>query len=128
MLKPFSLIFFVAVMVWMGAIFVSADPQTRMDRFCIPVEFARRAATGGMGLVDDGWGASTNKFFDNMHYGCRYVMWRMFYEEEWDKAQQKKPAARPEVRPQEAAPAKSDRRMSGKEQDKVEGEKPQKSE
>ena len=94
MLKPFSLIFVVAVMVWFGAIFISSDPQVRMDRTCIPVEFAKRAATGGMGLVDDGWGQSTEKFFNNMHYGGRFVLWRMFFEQDWEEAQSK-PAVRP---------------------------------
>ena len=103
MLKPFSLVFFIAVMVWIGAILISSDPQTRMDRFCIPVEYSDRASTSGMQLVDAGWGESTHKFFQNMHYGCRFVVWRMFYEEEWERAKGAKPAARIE-----SAPAKNE--------------------
>jgi len=88
MLKPFSLIFFILVMAWIGAIFVSSDPQVRMDRTCVPVEYMDKAGTGGMQLVDPVWGQATHKFFENMQYGCRFVVWRVFYEDEWKKAQQ----------------------------------------
>lgn len=88
MLKPFSLIFFIMVMAWIGAIFISSDPQVRMDRTCVPVEYMDKAGTGGMQLVDPTWGQATHKFFENMQYGCRFVVWRMFYEEDWKRAQQ----------------------------------------
>lgn len=88
MLKPFSLIFFIAVMVWMGGIFVSTDPQVRMDRTCAPVEYMDKAGSGAMQLIDPGWGHATHIFFENMQYGCRFVVWRVFYEEDWKRAQQ----------------------------------------
>ena len=88
MLKPFRLIFFVLIMAWFGSIFVTTDPQVRMDRTCVPVEYMDRAGTAGMQLVDASWGAATHQFFQNMHYGCRFVVWRVFYEEDWNRATQ----------------------------------------
>lgn len=86
MLKPFSLVFFILVMAWLGAIFVTSDPQKRIERTCSPVEYVDKAASSGMQLVDAAWGSSTHNFFVNAHYGCRFVVWRMFYEEEWQKS------------------------------------------
>ena len=86
MLKPFSLLFFVAVMAWFGAIFLPSDPQVRMDRTCIPVSYIDKGATAAMQLVDAGWGEGTHEFFENIHYGCRFVVWRVFYEDAWNRA------------------------------------------
>ncbi len=93
MLKPFSLIFFVLVMVWFGSIFITTDPQVRMDRSCVPVSIVDKAATSGMMLLNDGWATGTHKLFEEAHYGCRFIIWRMFYEEDWQKARQAQQAA-----------------------------------
>lgn len=85
MLKPFSLIFFVAVMVWLGSIFITTDPQERMDRSCVPVQVTDKAATAAMQLIDTGWGQATHQMFQNLHYGCRFVIWRVFYEDDWNR-------------------------------------------
>lgn len=110
MLKPFSLIFFILVMVWAGSILVTSDAHKRIDRTCIPVEYADIGATSAMTLVDQGWGDSTHRFFTRMHYGCRYVIWSMFYEREWKdyqntQRQQAQPAQA--VAPASAASAAS---------------------
>lgn len=88
MFKPFSLVFFIAVLAWIGSVLITTDPQKRIDRFCVPVEYTDRAATSGMQLLDASWGASTHKFFENIQYGCRFVVWKMFYEEEWNRSRE----------------------------------------
>ena len=94
MLKPFSLIFFILVMVWCGAILITSDAQKRIDRTCLPVEYADVGATAAMSLIDQGWGEGTHTFFARMHYGCRYVVWSMFYEKDWERYQRESaPAA-----------------------------------
>lgn len=85
MWKPFSMIFFVLCMVWFGSILVTTDPQLRMDRACVPIHYMDKAGTSAMTLVDKGWGETTNKFFQDFHYGCRFVVWRVFYEEDWQR-------------------------------------------
>ena len=93
MFKPFSLIFFVLVMVWMGSILITSDPQKRMDRACVPIEYADKGATAVMSLLGREWGEGTHKLFVKTHYGCRYVIWTMFYEEEWNRRAQQAPAS-----------------------------------
>lgn len=86
MLKPFSILFFIASMVWFGAILITTDPQSRMDRTCVPVEYAKRASTAALLLVNDEWAQGSDKMFNELLYGCRFVIWRMFYESDWDKS------------------------------------------
>jgi hypothetical protein len=88
MLKPFSLIFFVVVMVWLGSIFVSTDPQVRLERSCSPVVVMDRVGTSAMQVLHSSWGPPTHEFFGAIHYGCRYVVWSVFYEDDWRRAQQ----------------------------------------
>ena len=86
MFKPFSILFFIASMVWFGSILITTDPQARMDRTCIPVDYAKRATTAGMLLVNDEWSQESDKLFDKWLYGCKFVIWRMFYENDWNKS------------------------------------------
>ena len=86
MFKPFSILFFIASMIWFGSILITTDPQARMDRTCIPVDYAKRATTAGLLLVNDEWSQESDKLFDKWLYGCKFVIWRMFYESDWDKS------------------------------------------
>jgi len=85
--KPLSMAFFVACMAWFVAIFASTDPQVRMDRTCLPVEYSGRVGTSSMMLIKADWAAPTHEFFEGVNYGCKFVLWRMFYEESWNSAQ-----------------------------------------
>ena len=87
MWKPLSMAFFVACMAWFVAIFASTDPQVRMDRTCLPVEYSGRVGTSSMMLIKADWAAPTHEFFEGVNYGCKFVLWRMFYEESWNSAQ-----------------------------------------
>jgi hypothetical protein len=79
--------FFVACVAWFVAIFASTDPQVRMDRTCLPVEYSGRVGTSSMMLIKADWAAPTHEFFEGVNYGCKFVLWRMFYEESWNSAQ-----------------------------------------
>lgn len=87
MFKPFSIAFFVLAFVWFGSILITTNPQSRMDRSCVPVTLMDKVASAGMQVLNDPWGESTHKFFERTHYACRYVVWKTFYEEDWNRAQ-----------------------------------------
>lgn len=79
--------FFVACVAWFVAIFASTDPKVRMDRTCLPVEYSGRVGTSSMMLIKADWAAPTHEFFEGVNYGCKFVLWRMFYEESWNSVQ-----------------------------------------
>jgi len=105
MLKPFGVAFFVLCMVWFGAILITTDPQERIDRACTPVLLADRAMSSSMQLINESWGVSTHNAFEDVHFGCRFVVWRVFYEQDWNKAQAASlPSATHEPTPQGQGP------------------------
>jgi hypothetical protein len=85
--KPFSLIFFILVLAWLGSIFITSNPETRMDRTCVPIKYMDKAGTAGMQLFNADWGLPTHEFFEKVNYGCRFIVWRVFYADDWNKAQ-----------------------------------------
>ena len=87
MWKPLSMAFFVVCVAWFISIFSSTDPQVRMDRTCLPVEYSGRVGTSSMMLIKADWAPPTHEFFEGVTYGCKFVLWRMFYEESWNSAQ-----------------------------------------
>ena len=87
MWKPLSMAFFVVCVAWFISIFASTDPQVRMDRTCLPVEYSGRVGTSSMMLIKADWAPPTHEFFEGITYGCKFVLWRMFYEESWNSAQ-----------------------------------------
>jgi hypothetical protein len=87
MLRPFALIFFVMVFGWLGWTALPSDAQVRMARACFPVNAAGNLTTSAVMLVHRDWGVDSQDMFDQAAYGCRYMLWRAFYEEEWRAAQ-----------------------------------------
>lgn len=83
MLKPFSLIFFVAVMIWVGSILVTTKPTERMDRGCFPMEVLDRTLTSGLLLVNASWAPGGHELFQSWTAGCKFVVWKIFYESDW---------------------------------------------
>ena len=87
MWKPFSVIFFILCMVWLGSIVVTTDSQARLERACGPTALVDKAATAVGELVDSSWGDATHQFFvKHIEYGCSYIVWRMFYQDDWQRA------------------------------------------
>jgi hypothetical protein len=86
MWQPLSMAFFVACVAWFISIFASTDPQVRMERTCLPLEYGGRIGTSSMMLIKADWAGPTNEFFEGVNYGCKFVIWRMFYEDSWNSA------------------------------------------
>ena len=88
MFKPFSFLFFVAVMCWIGAILITTQPQARMDRACSPISVLGVAVEAGAGLVNEDVARTARAWFETGTYGCKHVVWSVFYRDAWMRAQQ----------------------------------------
>lgn len=84
MFKPFAFIFFILIMVWCGAILITTSAQERMNRACIPIDYTGKASSAAMLLINDDWSVSTQQIFEKWSYGCKFVIWRLFYEDTWN--------------------------------------------
>jgi hypothetical protein len=80
-LKPFSMIFFIAVMVWIGSIFVTSDPQTRIERACVPATFADKVLVAVVQVIHEPYAMGAHEMMLAVEYGCRFTVWKTFYEE-----------------------------------------------
>lgn len=81
--------------VWFIGIFIVTSPQDRMEKACAPVGWMGSVATSMSMLfnVDEKTLQGTKGFFVSGEYGCKFTVWRLFYEEDW-KAEQAAEAKR----------------------------------
>jgi len=93
MFKPFSLLFFIAVFTWIVRIFLVTDGSERIERSCTPVEILGQVTISATALVADQYTGNMQATMNQWVYGCRYVVWRSFYEEDYLRYQTESEAA-----------------------------------
>jgi hypothetical protein len=93
--------FMVSILIgwWVIAIFVVTSPQERLERTCAPVAWTGKVATSMSMLfnVNEGGLNATAVAFDNATYGCKFTVWRLFYEEDFKKSQAERQKAQEEA-------------------------------
>lgn len=96
------MIFFIAVMVWIGGIFVTSDPRTRIDRACVPVTFADSLLVAVVQVIHEPYAMGAHEMMLSVEYGCKFTVWKTFYEERELAGQVGQPqsTASPKVVPQ----------------------------
>lgn len=94
----FGFLISIAMGMWVVGIFVVTNPQERMERTCAPVHWTGKVATSMSMLfnVSEGALTSTSNAFDNATYGCKFTVWRLFYEEDFKTEQAGKQRAEEE--------------------------------
>jgi hypothetical protein len=83
MFKPFALFFFVITLVWAGSILVTTDPYERLHRSALPIALVGKGAVAVAVQVEPSWAAPVYNFFLKAEHGFKYMLWSIFYEEEW---------------------------------------------
>ncbi len=86
MFKPFALFFFVINLVWAGAILITTDPHARLHRAALPIALTGKATVAVVVQVEPDWAAPVYNFFLKTEHGFKYMLWSVFYEEEWRAA------------------------------------------
>lgn len=115
-------IFGLTILGFLLWIVFSSDPSERITRTCKPVAWVGNAATSVAALTSPTYQRSVDGWFKGLDYGCRYSVWRMFYQEEYSAWEQdnKDPgeAESTEDTPAKDGAAKGDK---GQTTDKTEG-------
>jgi len=83
--KPFELILFVAVMAWVGWVFIAETPMERLDHTCRPVNWIGRAASSLVSIVSIEGEEKTAAFFDDRVHNCKMFMWKQFYQVRYEE-------------------------------------------
>lgn len=81
--KPFAFIFYIAVMIWVGSIFIADGPLMRIQRTCSPIDWSGRVVSSIVALGSGEYEMATRVWFDNRTQDCRFVIWRQVYEKEY---------------------------------------------
>lgn len=97
----------IPVLCFVFWVFTAPIPSTRIERFCEPINWIGNVATSSTALAVEGHTATTVRWSDKLNYSCKYMVWRLFYQEAYNKAVDAGlvPAANAPVRP---APAEAE--------------------
>lgn len=67
-------------------VFTAPLPQTRIERVCQPIHWVGNVVTSTTALTTDNHTATSVRWSDKLNYSCQYMVWRLFYQEEYNEA------------------------------------------
>jgi hypothetical protein len=85
--KEFWGLLFLAFVGW---VLVAGNPTTRIENVCRPIGWTGNVTTSLAALVLPDQQVKVQSWFNKLEYGCRYTVWRLFYQDaynEWVQTQ-----------------------------------------
>lgn len=79
--KEFWGLVFLSFVVW---IFIAGTPEKRIENACRPIGWGGNVITSLSALVMPNQQQATQSWFNKMEYGCRYLTWRLFYQDAYN--------------------------------------------
>lgn len=76
----------VPVLFFIVWVFAAPVPQDRITRTCEPINWVGNVATSTTALSADGHTATTARWSDKLNYSCKFMVWRLFYQDDYNKA------------------------------------------
>lgn len=64
---------------------LAPTPSQRIVRTCTPINWGGNLVVSITQLVTPKYQASVQHAFEKLDYGCRFSLWRLFYEKEYLK-------------------------------------------
>jgi hypothetical protein len=83
--KEFWGLVFLAFVVW---IFMASDGQARIARTCRPLLWTGNVAVSLTAFAVPSEAEAVQKWSNKFDYGCRYVVWRLIYQDDYNKYMQ----------------------------------------
>lgn len=81
-------------------VFAAPVPQERISRVCEPIHWLGNVTTSATALATEQHTQTTVRWSDKLNYSCQYMVWRLFYQEDYNKA-----IAAGLIKPEQAASA-----------------------
>jgi hypothetical protein len=72
-------------LIFVGWIFIPGHPTTRIEHACRPIGWGGNVVTSLTSLVLPAQQSTTQNWFDKFEYGCQYTVWRLIYQDEYNK-------------------------------------------
>ncbi len=97
-------------LVFLGFVFwiiAASSPSQRIENACRPIGWSGNVVVSLSALVLPDQQKTVEKWFDKVEYGCRYTVWRLFYQESYNqwKASQQQGAGAAVTQPNLAQPS-----------------------
>ena len=90
----------IPLVIFVFWVFAAPLPSERIVRVCQPIHWAGNLVTSTTALASDKHTDTSVRWSDKMNYSCQYMVWRLLYQEDYNKA-----VAAGLVKPAEGAPA-----------------------
>lgn len=74
------------ILVFVLWVFAAPVPQERIARVCEPVNWVGNLATSTTALSSANNTSTTARWSDKLNYSCRYMVWRLVYQDDYTKA------------------------------------------
>jgi len=112
LIKPFSGILGVSVLVFVAWVFLASTPGERIDRGCRPIGWMGNLLTSVFAVGAPSFSEAIHKGFRNTEYTCQYAIWRLFFEREWLEHEEQKRLEQERQRREEAQQRQNDASMA----------------
>lgn len=81
-----EILFGVPVLLFIFWVFSAPVPAERITRVCEPINWLGNLATSTTALATDGHTETSVRWSDKLDYSCQYLVWRLFYQTDYNKA------------------------------------------
>jgi hypothetical protein len=74
------------VLCFIWWVFAAPVPQQRIERVCEPVHWVGNLATSTTALATAQHTDTSVRWTDKLNYSCQYLVWRLFYQDDYNAA------------------------------------------
>lgn len=76
----------IPVLIFVLWVFSAPLPSERIERVCQPIHWVGNLAVSTTALSADKHTETSVRWSDKLNYSCQYMVWRLFYQDEYNKA------------------------------------------
>jgi hypothetical protein len=81
-----EILFGIPLVIFVFWVFAAPLPSERIVRVCQPIHWAGNLVTSTTALASDKHTDTSVRWSDKMNYSCQYMVWRLLYQEDYNKA------------------------------------------
>jgi len=76
----------IPLVIFVFWVFAAPLPSERIVRVCEPIHWAGNLVTSTTALASDKHTSTSVRWSDKMNYSCQYMVWRLLYQDDYNKA------------------------------------------
>ncbi|MBK3779937.1 hypothetical protein G3A43_06690 [Paraburkholderia aspalathi] len=76
----------IPVLMFVWWVFTAPVPQQRIERVCEPINWVGNLGTSATALATDTHTGTAERWSSKLDYSCQYMIWRLFYQKDYNAA------------------------------------------